>query len=251
MNFLILWFLTIISSYGVVIYSSINLMKNVYDEGYKFNKEISKDFSNKVQDLPFKKTFNLSMLLPFYNLYTSFKAMLEFSQHKNRIILELKTLGVIEEMTEFEKLEYFKNSRLETVLINQKRLENATKITIKEEIGESVAYIDRDEEGKIIILYTTGPISRLSKEEQRAAVAIAASKMREEMLDSLIQELSCAESDIIENKQLNGNISKLDENKLESIRKGKEKLIELKQELIARETNKEIIEEPKSKSINK
>ena len=71
------------------------------------------------------------------------------------------------------------------------------------------------------------------------------------MLDSLIQELSCAESDIIENKQLNGNISKLDENKLESIRKGKEKLIELKQELIARETNKEIIEEPKSKSINK
>lgn len=249
MNFLILWVLTIISSYGIVIYNSINFMKSIYDGGYKINKEVLKDFNNKTQDLPFKKTFKLSMILPFYNLYTSFKAMLEFSQYKNRIILELKTLGIIEEMTEFEKQEYFKNQSLKTVLINQKRLENATKITIKEEIGESVAYIDRDEEGKIIILYTTGPISRLSKEEQRATVAIAASKMREEMLDSLIQELSCAESDIIENKQSTGNISKLDENKLESIRKGKEELINLKQELIARKTNKEIIEEPKTKSM--
>ena len=39
------------------------------------------------------------------------------------------------------------------------------------------------------------------------------------------------------------------ENNLETIRKRKENLIKLKQELIESEANKEIIEEPKTKSM--
>ena len=170
MNFLILWVLTIISSYGVVIYSSINLMKNVYDEGYKFNKEILKDFSNKMQDLPFNKIFKLSMLIPFYNLFTSFKIMLDYSQYLNRVLLGLKTLGIIEEMTEFEKQEYEKNPSIKTALISQSRLEKAMKITIKEELGESVAYVEVNDKEELDIIYATGPISRLSKEERNAKV---------------------------------------------------------------------------------
>ena len=42
------------------------------------------------------------MLIPFYNLFTSFKIMFDYSQYLNRVLLELKTLGIIEEMTEFE-----------------------------------------------------------------------------------------------------------------------------------------------------
>lgn len=114
MNFLILWVLTIISSYGVVIYSSINLMKNVYDEGYKFITKNLKEYGDKTQDLPINKIFKLSMLIPFYNLFTSFKIMLNYSQYLNRVLLELKTLGIIEEMTEFEKQEYEKNPSLKT-----------------------------------------------------------------------------------------------------------------------------------------
>ena len=64
--------------------------------------------------------------------------MFNYSQYHNRILLELKTLGMIEEMTEFEKQEYEKNPSLKTGLISQSRLEKAMKFTIKEELGESV-----------------------------------------------------------------------------------------------------------------
>ena len=36
MNFLILWILTILSSYGVMLYTSFSLTKNIFDNGYKF-----------------------------------------------------------------------------------------------------------------------------------------------------------------------------------------------------------------------
>ena len=249
MNFLILWVLTIISSYGVVIYSSINLMKNVYDEGYKFNKEILKDFSNKMQDLPFNKIFKLSMLIPFYNLFTSFKIMLDYSQYLNRVLLGLKTLGIIEEMTEFEKQEYEKNPSIKTALISQSRLEKAMKITIKEELGESVAYVEVNDKEELDIIYATGPISRLSKEERNAKVEKIFKEMIKELVDSSIQKLSSSENDIIENKQENELSNYGAENNLETIRKRKEKLIKLKQELIDSERNKETTEEPKTKSM--
>ena len=248
MNFLILWVLTIISSYGVVIYSSINLMKNVYDEGYKFNKESLKDFSNKMQDLPFNKIFKLSMLIPFYNLFTSFKIMFDYSQYLNRFLLELKTLGIIEEMTEFEKQEYEKNPSLKTGLISQSRLENAMKFTIKEELGESVAYVEVNDE-ELDIIYSTGPISRLSKEEQKAKLEKYFEESEKELIDSFIQKLDNFEKDIIENKQSNVISNYGAENNLETIRKRKEKLIKLKQELIDSERNKETTEEPKTKSM--
>ncbi len=249
MNFLILWVLTIISSYGVVIYSSINLMKNVYDEGYKFNKEILKDFSNKMQDLPINKIFKLSMLIPFYNLFTSFKIMFDYSQYLNRVLLGLKTLGIIEEMTEFEKQEYEKNPSLKTGLISQSRLENAMKFTIKEELGESVAYVEVNDDEELDIIYSTGPISRLSKEEQKAKLEKYFEESEKELIDSFIQKLDNFENDIIENEQSNVISNYGAENNLETIRKSKEKLIKLKQELIDSERNKETTEEPKTKSM--
>ena len=249
MNFLILWVLTIISSYGVVIYSSINLMKNVYDEGYKFNKEILKDFSNKMQDLPINKIFKLSMLIPFYNLFTSFKIMFDYSQYLNRVLLGLKTLGIIEEMTEFEKQEYEKNPSLKTGLISQSRLENAMKFTIKEELGESVAYVEVNDDEELDIIYSTGPISRLSKEEQKAKLEKYFEESEKELIDSFIQKLDNFEKDIIENKQSNVISNDETENNLETIRQKKENLIKLKQELIDSERNKETTEEPKTKSM--
>lgn len=249
MNFLILWILTILSSYGVIIYNSINFMKNVYDVGYKFNAKNLKDYGDEIQNLPINKIFKLGMLIPFYNLYSSFKAMLDFSQYENQILLELKTLGIIEEMNEFEKQEYAKNPSLKTELISQSRLEKAMKVTIKEELGESVAYVEVNDKKDFDIIYTTGPISKLSKEEQEAAIVTVFKNCKKELIDTFIQELDNDENDIIKNSQRNEICNKQDENKLEAIRKKKEELIKLKQELIARETDKEIIEEPKTKSM--
>lgn len=102
MNFLILWILTILSSYGVMLYTSFSLIKNIFDNGYKFVTKNLKEYGDKNQDLPINKIFKLSMLIPFYNLFTSFKIMFDYSQYLNRVLLELKTLGIIEEMTEFK-----------------------------------------------------------------------------------------------------------------------------------------------------
>lgn len=249
MNFLILWILTILSSYGVMLYTSISLIKNIFDNGYKFITTNLKEYGDKAQDLPINKIFKLSMLIPFYNLFTSFKTMFNYSQYPNRILLELKTLGIIEEMTEFEKQEYEKNPSLKTGLISQSRLENAMKITIKEELGESVAYVEVNDKEELDIIYATGPISRLSKEERNAKVAKIFKEMIKELVDSSIQKLSASENDIIENEQENELSNYSAANNLETIRKRKEKLIKLKQELIDSERNKETTEEPKTKSM--
>lgn len=245
MNFLILWILTILSSYGVMLYTSFSLIKNIFDNGYKFITKNLKEYGDKTQDLPINKIFKLSMLIPFYNLFTSFKIMFDYSQYLNRVLLELKTLGIIEEMTEFEKQEYEKNPSLKTALISQSRLEKAMKITIKEELGESVAYVEVNDKEELDIIYATGPISRLSKEEQKAKVAKIFKEMTKELVDSFIQKLSASENDIIENELSNYGA----ENNLETIRKRKENLIKLKQELIDSERNKETTEEPKTKSM--
>lgn len=249
MNFLILWILTILSSYGVMLYTSFSLIKNIFDNGYKFITKNLKEYGDKTQDLPINKIFKLSMLIPFYNLFTSFKIMFDYSQYLNRVLLELKTLGIIEEMTEFEKQEYEKNTSLKTALISQSRLEKAMKITIKEELGESVAYVEVNDKEELDIIYAIGPISRLSKEEQKAKVAKIFKEMTKELVDSFIQKLSSSENDIIENEQENELSNYGAENNLETIRKRKEKLIKLKQELIDSERNKETTEEPKTKSM--
>ena len=245
MNFLILWVLTILSSYGVMLYTSFSLIKNIFDNGYKFVTKNLKEYGDKTQDLPINKIFKLSMLIPFYNLFTSFKIMFDYSQYLNRVLLELKTLGIIEEMTEFEKQEYEKNPSLKTALISQSRLEKAMKITIKEELGESVVYVEVNDKEELDIIYATGPISRLGKEEQKEKIK----EMTKELVDSFIQKLSSSENDIIENEQENELSNYSAENNLETIRKRKENLIKLKQELIDSERNKETTEEPKTKSM--
>ena len=73
--------------------------------------------------------------------------------------------------------------------------------------------------------------------------------MTKELVDSFIQKLSASENDIIENEQENELSNYGAENNLETLRKRKENLIKLKQELIDSERNKETTEEPKTKSM--
>ena len=126
------------------------------------------------------------------------------------------------------------------------------KFTIKEELGESVVYVEVNVDEELDIIYTTGPISRLSKEEQKEKIVKSSKEMTKELVDSFIQRLDTFEKDIIEDKQTDMINTDEAENNLETIKKRKENLIKLKQELqelIDSEANKEIIEEPKTKSM--
>ena len=123
---------------------------------------------------------------------------------------------------------------------------------VKEKYGvESVAHLTciSSTKEEIDIIYATRPISRQSKEEQKAKVAKIFKEMTKELVDSFIQKLSSSENDIIENEQENELSNYGTENNLETIRKSKENLIKLKQELIDSERNKETTEEPKTKSM--
>ena len=89
----------------------------------------------------------------------------------------------------------------------------------------------------------------ISKEEQEAKLEKYFEESEKELIDSFIQKLDNFEKDIIEDKQTNMISNDEAENNLETIRKRKENLIKLKQELIESEANKEIIEEQKTKSM--
>ena len=95
------------------------------------------------------------------------------------------------------------------------------KITIKEELGESVAYVEVNDKEELDIIYATGPISRLSKEERNAKVTKIFKEMIKELVDSSIQKLSSSENDIIENEQENELRNYGAENNLEIIKKMK------------------------------
>ena len=244
MNFLILWILTILSSYGIAFYTSASTIKNIYDNGYK----LSKNNINELRDnltTP-KQAFKLSMLIPFYNLFNVFKILTMFNLQKNQQIFKLKVLGLIEEMNDFEKQEYAKNPGIFGAINCDLRLERATKVNIKEELGESTAYIELKPTGEYDILYTTGPISRLTEKEQREKIDLH-NKIGVLNLPDVVTE-NRIDQDDLEKEDKSFNIEK-SENKLDSINAQKEALTNLKQELIARETEKEIIDNPKTKSM--
>ena len=64
MNFLILWILTILSSYGVMLYTSFSLIKNIFDNGYKFITKNLKEYGDKLKSLKLK-TYQLIKYLSF------------------------------------------------------------------------------------------------------------------------------------------------------------------------------------------
>ena len=244
MSFLILWILTILSSYGIAFYTSASTIKNIYDNGYKLSKKNMNELSDNLTTP--KQVFKLSMLIPFYNLFNVFKILTIFNLQKNQQIFKLKVLGLIEEMNDFEKQEYAKNPGIIGAINCDLRLERATKVSIKEELGESIAYIELKPTGDYDILYTTGPISRLNEKEQREKIDLH-NKIGILNLLNVITENS-SNQDILDKDDKSSNDEK-SENKLDTINAQKEALTNLKQELIARKINKETIEEPKIKSM--
>ena len=243
MNFLILWILTILSSYGIAFYTSVSTIKNIYDNGYKLSKNNINELCDNLATP--KQAFKLSMLIPFYNLFNVFKILTMFNLQKNQQIFKLKVLGLIEEMNDFEKQEYAKNPGIFGTINCDLRLERATKVNIKEELGESTAYIELKPSGDYDILYTTGPISRLSEKEQREKIdlhnKINILNLPKEVIENRIDQ-------DLEKENKNSNIEK-SENKLDSINAQKEALTNLKQELIARKINKETNDNSKTKSM--
>lgn len=176
MNFLVLYLGTVGFSFCVEIAKELRMCKDVADAGYRFD---SKKFTSIVKEINpnVNKETILSMLIPFYNAINAVKNDFYYNQIRHILFDQLRVMGVLEEMTEYEKKEYQKKPTGLNALLLQIKIElkmtTATKINFSD---NSVIYFDIKEDD-FIIYKAEGPVSRLSEEEQKQKIKEVCIKM--------------------------------------------------------------------------
>ena len=222
---------TIVGSYCMQMANELRIFKDVADAGYKINTkkffELQKQFSPNA-----KKNIRLSLLIPGVNVVEVYKRIIQYNNYKFQMLDQLRVLDVLEEMSESEKEKYQKNpTGLNALFLpsNEDRLKNAIIMTIKDEEETSEIYYERGKSiDDITILKTTGPVSKLTTEEQKKKIIEGYRKTKTGMKEygdekSLISTLKKNKNlDLDENK----NENKIDETLLRKLG-----LSERKQEL--------------------
>jgi len=192
MNFLIMWLCTIILSLGMTAISSMKLIKDIANLGYKINmKEI-----DRLDRINFNSNNNilLSFLIPFYNIMFAMQVTLDYNNDKSTPINALNVIGLLDEMNKEELEEYSKNPTLlnalyVSVISNKeqdnldKDLNNASYIKFEDD-GSEVYFDTNDEFYDIIILKVTGPLSKLSKNKQLKKVREEYREMQENIVEN-------------------------------------------------------------------
>lgn len=104
-----------------------------------------------------------------------FQRVIQYENARPMILDQLSVTGVLEEMSDYEKKEYSKRptglNALIVPLKAESKLSKATKVTINGVFGESVVYCEIGKTSHDInILSVSGPVSRLTVEEQKEKV---------------------------------------------------------------------------------
>ena len=169
MNYLALWIGTIIGSFGAELVNELRMFKDIADVGYKVDLQKMSDFQNKL--MPDANKVNLlSMLIPVYNIMNVCKNIINYNNIRPMLLDQLNAMGVLEEMTAFEKEEYSKMpTALNALIIPLKteiKLANALKLTTTDDNGTNIYYFDYNKKKGIVFLKVDGPESMLPFEEQ-------------------------------------------------------------------------------------
>lgn len=174
MEFLVLWLGTTAASFAMELANEFKIFKDAADAGYKINIKRLSEFQKQLSPDATKITF-LSMLIPLYNVMSVFQRVIQYENARPMILDQLSVTGVLEEMSDYEKKEYSKRpTGLNAIIVPLKaesKLSKATKVTINGVFGESVVYCEIDKTSHDInILSVSGPVSRLTVEEQKEKV---------------------------------------------------------------------------------
>lgn len=174
MEFLVLWLGTTAASFAMELANEFKIFKDAADAGYKINIKRLSEFQKQLSPDATKITF-LSMLIPLYNVMSVFQRVIQYENARPMILDQLSVTGVLEEMSDYEKKEYSKRptglNALIVPLKAESKLSKATKVTINGVFGESVVYCEIDKTSHDInILSVSGPVSRLTVEEQKEKV---------------------------------------------------------------------------------
>lgn len=174
MEFLVLWLGTTAASFAMELANEFKIFKDAADAGYKINIKRLSEFQKQLSPDATKITF-LSMLIPLYNVMSVFQRVIQYENARPMILDQLSVTGVLEEMSDYEKKEYSKRptglNALIVPLKAESKLSKAIKVTINGVFGESVVYCEIDKTSHDInILSVSGPVSRLTVEEQKEKV---------------------------------------------------------------------------------
>jgi ribosomal protein S8 len=102
MEFLALWFGSIITSVCLEISMVNRMVKDTLASGYKIN-------LTKMLGLNEFDTNRLAIFIPFYNILNTYQITMQYASNRTTFIENLYNLGYLEEMTENEKNCYSKN----------------------------------------------------------------------------------------------------------------------------------------------
>ena len=200
MEFLVLWLVTCVASFGMEFANGLRMFKDLADAGYKVDEKRFLELGKQLNPNETKAI----LLIPVFNLIQVFQKTILYNKVRPIILDQLSVMDVLKEMSEIEKTEYLKNpTGLNALVVSLKteiRLSKAKKIEINDgnehgeifyEIGKSFA--------DITILKVTGSVSRLNAEEQKKKII--------EELDKIYQEekeLDCTFETVVENSEKEG-----------------------------------------------
>lgn len=171
MELLIIWLMTILISIGLDINLSFKMLKDIADQGYKLEMDRFNELSRQMNPRVTKNN-KIDLFIPFLNLYNQFDKRMKYEQARPFLEDQLRIMDCITAFTQEEQENY-----------NKKPTGfNALLIIIKSKVAEetkedvSISFTEGDEKNTIWfekvdddfkIIKTSGPVSRLSLEEQK------------------------------------------------------------------------------------
>lgn len=192
MNLLLAWLVTSAEFLLIDTASVLRIFKDLADQGFKINYEKFNEFYDNLKDEN-SKDYLIKMFVPFYNFYRTYMDIKDYNDLYPYLIQEMFTLGLLENMSDFELQEYQKNPSVINAIIVPpicaKRLENAFVWELKDSEYPSTVWFELGKKKgleAIEILQVRGPLSNLKPEEQKKAIE---SHILEDSLEKSIQTL--------------------------------------------------------------
>ena len=243
MNFYVWWMVSIAASFGMGLQRDLKMIKDVADEGYKFDiKELSK--IQKQINPNGKKNYLLEHFIPGYNIFKQFQRAIQYNQNKEVLLNQYSVMGVLERMSEEEKKEYQKKpTGFNAILVPLKSNVKTITFTRKNKNGQEDTIKFQIINDDISIIEVSGPISTLSKSEQKEILKKSLKDIGKKINDKYGDMNSFAE-ELTKDKIINLDTIKEKESnpeerntKEEQLSEKKEELISLKEELLSLKEN--------------
>lgn len=106
MKYIMMWLITVITSFGMELGSELRYFKDAADLGYKV--DVLK-FNQITQSMSVKRPSMIKFLIPIYNLMMALQNTTQYDNLRQTFFNQMQVFGCLEEMSDEEKKEYLKN----------------------------------------------------------------------------------------------------------------------------------------------